>query len=89
MNPMVSAALGFAILVLIGLLAVGLERIRQGESRTDALLAAQLGGTTGIALMVLFAHATGIEAFYDVALVLALLAPVVILAFVRLWRRAP
>ncbi len=47
------------------------------------MLAAQLFGTTGVAIVLLLSHGLNRPALYDVAFVFALLAAVAILAFVR------
>jgi len=71
------------LLVCMGL---GLMRIVLGPSPSDRMMAAQLLGTSGIALMLLLAHIVLVPALIDAALVLALLAAVAIAAFTR--RRA-
>ncbi|WP_157981171.1 monovalent cation/H+ antiporter complex subunit F [Aliidiomarina haloalkalitolerans] len=72
-----------AIVLLFSLLA-GLWRIWRGPESADRMLAAQLFGTTGVALVVLLAVAMpDVAGVLDVALVLALLAAVAMIAFVR------
>jgi multicomponent Na+:H+ antiporter subunit F len=70
-------------LVLIFTLAAGLRRILSGPTPADRMLAAQLFGTTAVAVLLLLAEASGHPAVRDVALVFALLAAVTIVAFVR------
>jgi multicomponent Na+:H+ antiporter subunit F len=71
-----------AILVLITV-AAGLIRIVLGPTRTDRLMAAQLLGTGGIAVLLLLAAATRTDAIADVVLILALLAAFAAAAFAR------
>ncbi len=78
------------VLALILLLSIGagLWRILRGPSRADRLLAIQLFGTTGTALLLLMAHWQEQPELLDSALVLALLAAVVSAALVQYLRRA-
>ncbi|RUO30304.1 monovalent cation/H+ antiporter complex subunit F [Aliidiomarina soli] len=71
-----------AALLLVTLLA-GLIRIWRGPNPADRMLAAQLFGTTGVAILLVLAQAMQTPALNDVALVLALLAVVAMVAFVR------
>jgi len=73
------AAAGFVLATV----ALGLVRILRGPGDADRIMAAQLLGTSGIAALVLLAEATGVPAAFDVALVLALLAAFVSVAFVK------
>lgn len=75
-------------LLLITLLA-GLIRIWRGPQAADRMLAAQLFGTTGVALLLVLAQALQARALLDIALVLALLAVVAMVAFVRRAGGAP
>jgi multicomponent Na+:H+ antiporter subunit F len=61
--------------------AVGLLRILRGPGDADRVMAAQLLGSGGIAVLLLLAKATDAPALVDVALVLALLAAFVSIAF--------
>ena len=70
-------------LVLILTLAAGLWRILRGPTPADRMLAAQVFGTTAVAVLLLLAEAAGQPAVRDVALVFALLAAVTMVAFVR------
>jgi multicomponent Na+:H+ antiporter subunit F len=72
------AAAVFLLLNLTG----GLVRILRGPSAADRMLAAQLFGTTGVAVLLLLGEATGVAALQNVALVFALLAVVTTAAFV-------
>ena len=64
-------------------LGAGMWRVLRGPSAADRMLAAQLFGTTAVAILLLLAEATGSAALRDVALVFALLATVTAVAFVR------
>lgn len=67
-------------------LLLGLVRIWRGPGPADRILAAQLFGTTGVALLLVLAEWQAQPALRDVALVLALLAVLVVVAFVaRVW----
>lgn len=79
---MTSLYLGFSILLLVSL-AGGLVRVIRGPTRCDRLLAAQLLGTTGVAILLVLAEALDSPAFRDVALLFALLAAFTIVVFVR------
>jgi multicomponent Na+:H+ antiporter subunit F len=72
------AAAGF-VLVMV---ALGLIRALRGPSNADRIMAAQLLGTGGVAALLLLAEATDAPAAVDVALILALLAAFVSVAFV-------
>jgi multicomponent Na+:H+ antiporter subunit F len=76
----------FLILVagfVLATVAVGLVRILRGPDRADRIMAAQLLGTGGIAVLLLLSQATSVPAAVDVALILALLAAFISVAFVR------
>ena len=73
------AAAGFVMATV----AVALVRILRGPAAAERIMAAQLLGTGGIAALLLLAEATGVPAAVDVALVLALLAAFVSVAFVK------
>jgi multicomponent Na+:H+ antiporter subunit F len=70
-------------------IAAGLGRVLRGPTPADRMLAAQLFGTTGVAVLLLLAEAQAAPVLRDVALVFALLAALATVAFVkRLWYRA-
>jgi len=71
-----------ALFLLCNLIA-GMWRVLHGPSDADRMLAAQLFGTTAVAILLLLAEAYGTAALGDVALVFALLAAVAAVAFVR------
>lgn len=78
--------LALATILLLNI-AAGLVRILRGPTPADRMLAAQLFGTSGVALMLLLAQAQSSPALRDVALVFALLAVLATVAFVRrTWR---
>jgi multicomponent Na+:H+ antiporter subunit F len=79
--------LGVATFLLFNL-AAGLWRVMRGPTSADRMLAAQLFGTTAVAILLLLADAMGEPALRDIALVFALLAAVAAVAFVqRVWSR--
>ncbi len=74
-----------ALFLLLNLCA-GMWRVLRGPTTADRMLAAQLLGTTVVAILLLLAQATVNPALRDVALVFALLAAVTAVAFVqRAW----
>lgn len=73
---------GLALFLVLNLMA-GLFRIRRGPTPADCMLAVQLFGTTGVAILLLLAQVMNIPGIRDVALVLALLTAVSTVAFVR------
>jgi multicomponent Na+:H+ antiporter subunit F len=79
---MTSFYYGFALFLLLSLVA-GLTRILRGPTRCDRLLAAQLLGTTGVAILLVLAEATARPGLRDVALLFAVLAAFNIVVLVR------
>jgi len=71
-----------ALFLLLNLVA-GMWRVLRGPTAADRMLAAQLFGTTSVAVLLVLAQATDQAALRDVALVFALLAAVTAIAFVR------
>jgi multicomponent Na+:H+ antiporter subunit F len=67
--------IGFAVFLLLTLIG-GLVRILRGPTRTDRMLAAQLFGTTGVAILLVLAEAEQRPALRNAALVFATLAAV-------------
>ena len=65
------------------MVALGLVRILRGPGDADRIMAAQLLGTGGTAVLALVSEAMSLPAAVDVALVLALLAAFVSVAFVK------
>jgi multicomponent Na+:H+ antiporter subunit F len=80
-RPMREFFFGAAGLVLV-LVAIGLLRILRGPQNVDRMMAAQLPGSGGIAVLLLAAGG-GLPGAADVALTLALLASFVTVAFVE------
>lgn len=78
-----SAFLLASALFLLITIAGGMVRVLRGPTDGDRMLAAQLFGTTGVAILLLLAEALAMPALVDVALVFALLAAVATVAFVR------
>jgi multicomponent Na+:H+ antiporter subunit F len=72
-----------AAAVVLALVALGLVRVVLGPQAADRIMAAQLLGTGGIAALLLLAQAIATPGAVDVALVLALLAAFVSVAFVK------
>lgn len=75
--------LTIASLLLLTLLA-GFARILRGPTRGDRMLAAQLFGTTGVAILLVLAQGLDVPALRDVALAFVLLALVNTAVFVRI-----
>jgi len=71
-----------AIFVLV-MEALGLVRILRGPGDADRILSLQLIGSGGVAVLLLLAAATQTPSIMDVALLLALLATFVSVAFLR------
>ncbi len=78
---MVSYLTGVAA-VLLMTLALGLVRVRRGPTPSDRMLSVLLSGTTGAALLLVLSALDQSMGKLDVALVLAVLAPVSAAAFV-------
>lgn len=72
-----------AAMILLVSMCLSLIRVVRGPSRADRMLAAQLIGTSGVALLLLLAAAFEQSAWRDVALIFALLAAVSGIAFTR------
>jgi multicomponent Na+:H+ antiporter subunit F len=73
---------GVALFVL-AMVALGLFRIFYGPAEADRLMAGQLVGSGGVAVLLLMAVATRTPSVVDVALLLALLATFASIAFFR------
>ena len=73
-----------AALVLLLTIAAGMIRIMRGPSAADRMQAAQLFGTTGVAILLLLTYALEMPVLTNVALVFALLGVVAAVAFVRM-----
>ena len=82
------ASLILAFFLLFNLIG-GLIRVLRGPTPADSMLAAQLFGTTGVAILIVLTKAMKMPALLDVVLLFALLAAVVVVAFVmRFWASA-
>jgi multicomponent Na+:H+ antiporter subunit F len=79
-----SAIVGLLILALL----VGLGRILLGPSPADRMLASQLFSTVGVSILILLAIIQNQPALINVALVLALLAPLTLITFIRLRKKS-
>jgi multicomponent Na+:H+ antiporter subunit F len=77
-----------AALALLATLIANLVRIARGPTEPDRMMAAQIFGTTGIAILLLLSRVTS-GSLLDVALVFAPLAAIASVAFVRRTRQAP
>jgi multicomponent Na+:H+ antiporter subunit F len=76
----------FLFAAATGVLAVvvlGLVRVLRGPGNVERMMAAQLLGSGGIAVLLLMASAYGVNAAADVALTLALLTAFASVAFVK------
>jgi multicomponent Na+:H+ antiporter subunit F len=69
--------------LVLAMVALGLIRILWGPGHADRIMAAQLLGTGGIAALLLLGQAMSMPAAVDVALILALLAAFISVAFVK------
>lgn len=67
---------------ILATVALGFIRVFRGPAEADRLMAAQLLGTEGVAVLLIIAVASGVPAVIDVALMLALLAAFVAVNFV-------
>jgi multicomponent Na+:H+ antiporter subunit F len=82
-----SVYVGFAV-ALLGTIVIGLVRVERGPTPADRMLAAQLFGTAGVAMLLLLSRGLNMPALRDVGLVFALLAAMTVVAFVkRAWHR--
>jgi multicomponent Na+:H+ antiporter subunit F len=79
MNDFLTAAVG----LILAMLTLGLVSILRGPGDADRMMAAQLIGTGGIAVLLLLGTVTSVPAAVDVALTLALLATFASIAFVK------
>ncbi|MGH7786098.1 MAG: monovalent cation/H+ antiporter complex subunit F [Candidatus Binatia bacterium] len=72
-----------AAVVILALVGVGLVRILRGPGDADRMMAAQLLGTGGVAVLLLGGVASDVGAAVDVGLTLALLATFASVAFTK------
>jgi multicomponent Na+:H+ antiporter subunit F len=73
---------GAAVFLLLNVV-LGLVRVARGPSAADRMIAGQLFGTAGVALLLILSETMAMPALRDVALVFALLAVVVTVAFAK------
>lgn len=73
---------GMALFLLVNL-GLGLLRILRGPAPADRMMAAQLFGTTGVAVLLLLSRGLDEPAFFKAALVIALLSGVAVIAFIK------
>jgi multicomponent Na+:H+ antiporter subunit F len=74
-----------AALFILLTISAGLARIFRGPGSSDRLMAAQLAGSGGVAVLLLLAAAMAQTAIIDVALMLGILAVFASVGFVN-WR---
>jgi len=79
-----SVIVGLIVLALL----VGLGRVLLGPSSADRMLASQLFSTAGVSILILLAIIQNQSALINVALVLALLAPLTLITFIRLRKKS-
>ena len=79
MSGFLIAAAGFVLATV----ALGLVRILRGPGDAERMMAAQLLGTGGVAVLLLLAAATGEDGAVDVALTIALLAAIASITFFK------
>jgi len=76
-------------LILLLTIVTGLYRILRGPTAADRMLAAQLFGTCGVAMMLLLAKGLNQPVIEDIALIYGLLGVLSVVAFVqRAWSGA-
>ena len=73
--------------LLLLTMMIGMIRIFMGPDPVDRMLVTQLFGTAGVAVLLLLAVIQVRTALLNAALVLALLAPLSLIAFIRLTGR--
>jgi multicomponent Na+:H+ antiporter subunit F len=78
---MIDFQLAVALFLVLNL-AGGLVRVLLGPTPGDRMMAAQLFGTSGVAILLLLAEAVAEPALGDVALVFVLLAAIATITFV-------
>jgi multicomponent Na+:H+ antiporter subunit F len=71
--------------LVLATLGLGLGLILRGPHDVDRMMAAQLFGTGGVAVLVLIGTAIKIPGTVDIALTLALLTAFASIAFVKSW----
>jgi multicomponent Na+:H+ antiporter subunit F len=79
----VTGALAAAAAAILASMIVALVRVGVGPTPFDRMLAAQIVGSGGVAILALLAFALEAPALVDAALARALLAAIAAVAFVR------
>ncbi|TVR97791.1 MAG: multiple resistance and pH regulation protein F [Rhodospirillales bacterium] len=73
---------------LVANILLGLLRVARGPDLADRMVAAQLFGTMGVAILLLLAEAAATPGLTDAAVLFAVLGALALLAFVdRVWDR--
>lgn len=80
---MATGLLAGCVLFLLLTMILGLIRVQRGPTAADRMLAAQLFGTTGVAIFLLLAELRDDPTLRHIGLIYALLAAVTVVAFVR------
>ncbi len=73
---------GVALFLLLTVIA-GMVRIINGPTVADRMMAAQLFGTCGLAILLVLAHGRDMPELIDIALAFSLLATLATMTFVR------
>ena len=73
---------GLELFLLLNII-LGVVRISRGPTAADRVLAIQLFGTAGVAVLLTMAHRLEMPALRNVALVFALLATLTVVAYTR------
>jgi multicomponent Na+:H+ antiporter subunit F len=73
-----------AMAFLLLALCIGVARVLTSDSLANRMLAIQLLGSIGVALLLLWGQMSGAASLFDVALVLALLSAVSTVALTRI-----
>lgn len=73
-----------AMVLLLLALIVGAVRVFTSASLGDKMIAVQLLGSIGVAILLLWGQAFSVDALFDVAMVIALLSAVSVAAMARL-----
>jgi len=74
--------------MLVGALVIAFARVVRGPTLADRIVAVDLIGILAVGLIVVSAAATGVQAFLDAAIVIALIGFVGTVAYARYVERA-
>ena len=72
-----------AAIIILATITIGFVRVLRGPHKADRMIAAQLFGTSGVAWILLIAYATDTPELSNIAMILALLAAIAAIAFVK------